>query len=143
MDFSRQEYWSARVQLKNSYKSPLVHCRVSNLSKSRYFLQMWFLFHLLILLRCFIKYLIRLVIFAIWHFTESENSSLTIIFPGGTVVKNLPASSGDIRDTGSIPESGRAPGGGHGNPLQHSCLENPMDRGDWQAMVQGVAKSRT
>ena len=46
------------------------------------------------------------------------------------VVKNLLANAGDIRDVGSIPELGRSPGGGHGNPLQHSCLENPMDRGD-------------
>ena len=45
------------------------------------------------------------------------------------VVKNLPASARGIRDTGSIPGSGRSPGGGHGNPLQNSCLENPMDRG--------------
>ena len=44
------------------------------------------------------------------------------------VVKNLPANTGNIRDVGSIPGSGRAPGGGNGNPLQHSCLENPMDR---------------
>jgi len=45
------------------------------------------------------------------------------------VVKNLPANTGDIRDMGSIPESGRSPGGGHDNSLQYSCLENPMDRG--------------
>ena len=45
------------------------------------------------------------------------------------VVKNLPANARDIRDTSLIPESGRSPGGGHGNPLQCSCLENPMDRG--------------
>ena len=45
------------------------------------------------------------------------------------MVKNPPASAGDIRDMGSIPGSGRSPGGGHGNPLQYSCLENPMDRG--------------
>ena len=45
------------------------------------------------------------------------------------VVNNLSANAGDIRDTGSIPESGRSPGAGHGNPLQYSCLENPMDRG--------------
>ena len=49
-------------------------------------------------------------------------------FPGGTEDKNLPASAGDMGDTGSIPGLGRSPGGGHGNPLQHSCLENPMDR---------------
>ena len=48
------------------------------------------------------------------------------------VVKNLPANAGDIRDTGSIPASGRFPGGRHGNPLQYYCLENPMDRGAWQ-----------
>ena len=51
------------------------------------------------------------------------------------VVKNLPANAGDPRDVGSIPGWGRFPGGGHGNPLQLSCLENPMDRGTWRATV--------
>ena len=51
------------------------------------------------------------------------------------VVKNPPASAGDPRDLGSIPGSGRSPGGGHGNPLQYSCLENPMARGAWWAVV--------
>ena len=59
------------------------------------------------------------------------------------VVKNLPAKAGDIKDTGSIPGSGRSSGGGHGNPLQYSCLENPMDRGAWWATVHMVAKSWT
>ena len=59
------------------------------------------------------------------------------------VVKNLPASVGDIRDMGSIPGSGRSPGEGNGNPLQYSCLENPMDRGAWRATVHGVAQSQT
>ena len=59
------------------------------------------------------------------------------------VVKNLPANAGDRRPTGSIPGSGRSPGGGNGNPLQHSCLENPMDKGDWEATVHSVAKSQT
>ena len=59
------------------------------------------------------------------------------------VVKNLPASAGDIGDRGSIPRSGRSPGGEHGNPHQYSCLENPMDRGDWQAMVHRVKKRQT
>ena len=59
------------------------------------------------------------------------------------VVKNLPADAGNIRDVGLIPGSGRSPGGGHGNPFQASCLENPMDRGDWQAMVHRVAKRET
>ena len=58
------------------------------------------------------------------------------------MVKNLPANSGDRRDTGSIPGLGRSPGGGNGNPLQYSCLENPMDRGGWWATFHGVAKSR-
>ena len=49
----------------------------------------------------------------------------------------------EVRDTSSIPGSGRSPGGGHGNPLQYSCLENPMDRGDWRAAVHRVAYSRT
>ena len=47
------------------------------------------------------------------------------------VVKNLPANTGDLRDTGSVPGSGRSPGGGYGNPLQYSCLENPTDREAW------------
>ena len=59
------------------------------------------------------------------------------------VVKNSPANAGDIREKGSIPGWGRSPGGGHGNPLQNSCLENPLDRGAWQAAVHGVAKSQT
>ena len=59
------------------------------------------------------------------------------------VVKNPPANAGDTRDTGSIPESGRSPGGGHGNSLRYSCLENLMDRGVWQATVRGVIKSQT
>ena len=59
------------------------------------------------------------------------------------MVKNPPASAGDIRDMGSIPELGRCPGEGHGNPLQYTCLENPMDRGGWQATVRRVAKSLT
>ena len=62
-------------------------------------------------------------------------------FPGDSVVKNLSANTGNTGDAGSIPGSGRSPGGGHGNPLQYSCLENPMDTGAWWATVHGVAKS--
>ena len=58
-----------------------------------------------------------------------------------SVVKKPPANPGDIRYMGSIPESGRSPGGGYGYPLQYSCLENPMDRGAWWARVHRVAKS--
>ena len=59
------------------------------------------------------------------------------------MIKNLPTNAGDIGDAGSIPGSGRSLGEGNGNPLQYSCLENPMDRGAWAATVHGVAKSRT
>ena len=59
------------------------------------------------------------------------------------VVKNPLANAGDIRDTGSIPGLGRSTGGGHGNPLQYCCLENPMDRGAWWAMFHRVTKSWT
>ena len=64
-------------------------------------------------------------------------------FPDGASGKEPLANAGDIRDVGSIPGSGRSPGEGHGNPLQYSCLENPMDRGAWQAIVHRVAKSWT
>ena len=59
------------------------------------------------------------------------------------MVKNLPANAGDVRNSGSIPGSGRSSGGGHDNPLQYSCLENPMDGGARWATVHRVAKSRT
>ena len=59
------------------------------------------------------------------------------------MVKNPPANAGDAKDTNSIPGSGRSPGEGNGNPLQYSCLDNPMDRGAWRATVLGIAKSQT
>ena len=62
---------------------------------------------------------------------------------GALVIKKLPVSAGDLRDVRLIPGSGGSPGGRHGNPLQYSCLENPKDRGDWQATVPGVPKSQT
>ena len=64
-------------------------------------------------------------------------------FPGGASGKNPPANAGELRDAGSILGSGKSPGEGHGNPLQRSCLENPMDRGAWWAAVYGAAQSRT
>ena len=67
-----------------------------------------------------------------WNSGPSLNYSLAkfqLGFPGGSVVKNLPA---NLRDVGSTPESGRYSGEGNGNPLQYSCLENPMNRGAWQ-----------
>ena len=64
-------------------------------------------------------------------------------FLGGSVVKYPPANARDSGDLDLIPGWGRSPGGGNGNPLQYSCLENPMDRGAWRARVHGVAKSWT
>ena len=64
-------------------------------------------------------------------------------FPDGSAVKNLPATAGSAKDLGSIPGSGRSPGGVNGNPLQYSCLKNPMDRRARQAIVHRVAKSQT
>ena len=64
-------------------------------------------------------------------------------FPVAQVVKNLPANAGDARDMGSIPELGRYPEEGNGNPLQYSSLVNPMDRGAWWAKVHEATKSRT
>ena len=59
------------------------------------------------------------------------------------VVKNPTANAGDIKDAGSIPELGTSPGGGNGNLLRYSCLENPMDRGAWRVTVHRVTKSQT
>ena len=64
-------------------------------------------------------------------------------FPGGTVVKNLPANAGDSGNMSSIPGSGRSPAGGKGNPFQYSCLKNSKDRGAWWATVHGVTKDGT
>ena len=61
-------------------------------------------------------------------------------FLSGSVVKNPPANAGDEGEMGLIPGSGRSPGGGDDNPLQYPCMENPMDRGAWQATVSVVAK---
>ena len=58
-------------------------------------------------------------------------------------VKNWPANAGDIRDVSSVTESGRSPGGGHGNPLHYPCLENPMDRGAWWATVDKITELYT
>ena len=63
--------------------------------------------------------------------------------PGGTVVKNQPADEGDAIGKDSVLGLERSPGGGNDNPLQYSCLENPTDRGVWQTIVHGVAKSQT
>ena len=78
-----------------------------------------------------------------WDYLELRKLRERLIFPGVLVVKNPPANAGDLRDIGSIPGSGRSLGGGNGNLLQYSCLENSMDRGAWQATVHGVSESDT
>ena len=80
----------------------------------------------------------EIFIFTIEVFCVTLRASLGVL-----VVKSWSGSAGDTRDSGSILGSGRFPGGGHGNPLQYSCLENPLDRGAWRTMVHGVAQSGT
>ena len=88
--------------------------------------------------------------------TKSQTLVLQAIFRGLDSLVELPKwcffrlgkepnchCSEEVRDVSSIPELGRSPGGGHGNPLQYFCLENPMDRGTWQATVHGATKSQT
>ena len=65
------------------------------------------------------------------------------VFPGVSVVKNPPANAGYVKDADSIPRLGRFPGGGHGNRLQYSCLENPMDREAWPGTTHRVTQSQT
>ena len=71
---------------------------------------------------------------------ENRPASSQLGFPGGASSKEPSANAGDIRDGSSIPGLGRFPGGGHGNPLQYSCLENPMNRGAWQATVHRLQR---
>ena len=78
----------------------------------------------------------------VFSFKRCQKLTITA-FQVVLVVKNPPANGGNSRDVGLIPRSGRSCGGGHGNPLQYSFLENPMDRGVWQAMLHRVAKSQT
>ena len=77
--------------------------------------------------------------------SESENTLApeSLGFLNGSVGKEFSCNVGDIGDEGSIPGSGRSPGEGNGNPLQDSCLGNPMERGAWRATIHGAAKSRT
>ena len=75
--------------------------------------------------------------------SSSSSSALGRASQVTLVVKNPPANAGDVRDMGSIPGPGRPPGEGNGNPLQHSCLENPTDRGAWRATVHEAPKSQT
>ena len=72
---------------------------------------------------------------------SDTNEILRPDFPGGSMVENPPTNAGGIGDVGLISESGRLPGGGNGNPFQHSCLENSMDRRAWQTTDHGVTES--
>ena len=81
---------------------------------------------------------LKIFIFTIEVFSATLRASL-----GALVVKSWSSKAGDTRDSGSVLGSGRFPGGGHGNPLQYSSLENPVDRGAWWAVVHRVAQSRT
>ena len=81
--------------------------------------------------------------YSLWPTFRLHHSNIPSGFPGGSVVKNLPVNVGDIRDVGLILGSGRFPGGGNGNPLQYSCLEDPMDRKAWWSIVYRVTKSQT
>ena len=75
--------------------------------------------------------------------TRLNDFDFLFTFPSGSVVKNLPANAGDTGDVGLTPGSGRSSGGGDGNPLQYPCLENPMDRRAWRAIVHEVSESDT
>ena len=74
---------------------------------------------------------------------NNDKVNTTEAFLGDSAVKDLSAKAGEAGDAGLIPGSGRSPGGGNGNPLQYSCLGNPMDRGAWRATVHRVAKNWT
>ena len=80
------------------------------------------------------------VSYAMIVYLESYNLCGTQV---ALVVKNLPANEQDLRDAGSVPGLGRSSGEGNGDPLQYSCLENPMDRGTWRVTVHRVTKSQT
>ena len=82
----------------------------------------------------------KILHFVVKALSTFDRSGLVFGLPWWLSSKESTCNSGDI---GSIPGSGRSPGGGHGNPLQYSCLENPRDRGAWQATVHGVTQSRT
>ena len=83
------------------------------------------------------------VIAGLFFFFHFEGQRQTVVLGPcmALAVKNLPADAGDVRHKGSTPGSGRSPGGGHGNPFQCSCLENPMGRGAWRATVHGVTET--
>ena len=143
MGFSRQEYWSG-VSLPSPFRilvCPKYH-------------QQWRIFFCLMnngtmwqfsIYNCFhFIYTLNSCVFSLFCSRNIFWSVVSHIWASQVVLeeKNLLVNAGDVRHVGSIPGSGRSPGGGHGNPLQYSGLENPMDRGAWQAPVCGVTKSQ-
>ena len=95
-------------------------------------------FILLCLYISYIIYLFNTYLLSTYYVAPTRGVSQVLL-----AVKNQSTSAGDVRDSGSIPESGRSPGEGHGNLLHYSHLENPMDRGVWRAAVHSIAKSQT
>ena len=81
------------------------------------------------------------IIWSTFHILFLLSSAINVGLPWGLSGKESTLKTGDSGDEGSIPRSGSSPGEGHGNPLQYSCLKNPMDRGGWQATVHRLAES--
>ena len=119
--------------MKNGAENPLLHARRS-FSK-----MLLFSGPIQLLLPVFASYLLLNTFLPFF----SPNSMFDWVSQVTVVVKNPPAIAGDVRDTGSLPGSRRSPGGGHGNPLQYSCLENPLEREAWWVTVHRVTKSQT
>ena len=119
--------------MKNGAENPLLHAHRS-FSK-----MLLFSGPIQLLLPVFASYLLLNTFLPFF----SPNSMFDWVSQVTVVVKNPPAIAGDVRDTGSLPGSRRSPGGGHGNPLQYSCLENPLEREAWWVTVHRVTKSQT
>ena len=90
-------------------------------------------------LRVCLLVLFKIIVFGLLLFSKTYRD---LSFAGGSVIKNLPANAGDTRNTGSILGVGRSPAEGHGNSLQYSCLENPLDKGTWPATSIGSQRVR-
>ena len=119
--------------MKNGAENPLLHAHRS-FSK-----MLLFSGPIQLLLPVFASYLLLNTFLPFF----SPNSMFDWVSQVTVVVKNPPAIAGDVRDTGLLPGSRRSPGGGHGNPLQYSCLENPLEREAWWVTVHRVTKSQT
>ena len=116
--------------------SPLLLVKLTLITRLKECLPCFSIVKLLLFLFCSLVLRSKLLLFKLW-------CTSVWAFQVALVAKNPLANAGDRRDADSIPESGRSRGGGYGNPLQYSCLENPMDRGTWQVTVHRVEKSWT